>query len=71
MPAAEFSPQKLRQIREEMVRGAPPKRRPWSRKYINAQVQRLRAMFKWAAARELVPVTVYQALGTLEPLRRG
>ena len=43
----------------------------WSRKYINAQVQRLRHVFKWAAAREMVPVAVYEALRTLEPLRHG
>src|SRR5690606_36157640 len=36
-----------------------------------SQVQCLRHLFKWAAARELVPATVHQALCTLEPLRRG
>ena len=73
-PAAEFGPKKLRLLREEMIRGdrtEKPPRRPWSRKYINQQVQRIRRVFKWAAAQELVPVTVHQALCTLEPLKRG
>jgi len=72
--AADFGPKKLRLLREEMIRGdaeANPPRRPWSRKYINAQVQRIRHLFKWAAAREMAPVSVYESLRTLEPLRRG
>lgn len=74
MPASQFGPKMMRLIRDEMIRGdaiSDPPRRSWSRKYINAQVQRLRRVFKWAAAHELAPVTVYQSLSTLEPLRRG
>jgi integrase len=74
MPAGSFGPQKLRMLREEMIRGdqaTDPPRPPWSRKYINSQVQCIRHVFKWAAARELVPVTVHQSLCTLEPLKRG
>ncbi len=69
-PASEFGPKKLRWLRDQMIRGEDLSR-PWSRKYINVQVQRIRRMFKWAAAEELVPVTVYQSLCTVEPLRRG
>lgn len=73
-PAAEFGPRKLRFLRDQMIRGddkAKPPRQPWSRKYINSQVQRIRRMFKWAASQELVPVPAYQSLCTIEPLRRG
>ena len=73
-PASEFGPKKLRMLREEMIRGdatEDPPRRPWSRKYINQQVQRIRRIFKWAAAHEMVPATVYQTLRTVEPLKRG
>ncbi len=73
-PPADFGPKKLRLLREEMIRGdtsAEPPRKAWSRKYINSQVQRIRHMFKWAAARELVPASVHQSLCTLEPLKRG
>ncbi len=45
--------------------------RGWSRPYINKQIHRVCAMFKWAAGNELLPVTVYQALKTIEPLKRG
>lgn len=74
LPAEEFGPSKLRVLRDEMIRGdanESPPRKPWSRKYINSQVQRIRHIFKWAAAREMAPVTVHQALCTLEPLKRG
>ncbi len=70
-PAIEFGPKKLRLLRDHMIRGDGSCRKPWSRKYINSQVQRIRHMFKWAAGQELVPVSVYQSLCTLEPLRRG
>ncbi len=73
-PAVEFGPRKLRMLREEMIRGdqtTDPPRKPWSRKYINQQVQRVRRIFKWAVAYELVAPDVHQALCTLEPLKRG
>lgn len=73
-PAVEFGPKRLRLLREEMIRGdeeADPPRRPWSRRYINDQVKRLLAMFKWAAGHELLPASVHQQLKMVEPLRRG
>ena len=61
-------------LREEMIRGnqtTDPPRKAWSRKYINQQVQRVRRIFKWAVAHELLAPDVHQALCTLEPLKRG
>jgi hypothetical protein len=76
-PAASFGPKKLRLVRDAMVRGdtggadgAKPSR-SWSRKYINHQCGRILRVFKWAAAQELVPASVYEALRTMEPLKRG
>jgi len=69
--AIDFGPKKLRLLRDHMIRGDGSRRMPWSRKYINSQVQRIRHMFKWAAGHELVPVAVHQSLCTLEALRRG
>jgi integrase len=43
----------------------------WCRTYVNAQVDRLRRMFRWAAEEETLPVTIYQALRAVESLRRG
>jgi len=73
-PAIDFGPNRLRLLREAMVRGdelADPPREPWSRSHINWQVSRVRRLFKWAASHELVPPTAHQALATVEPLKRG
>jgi len=73
-PAAEFGPNKMRLLRERMILGdssSDRPRRPWARKSINTAMQRIRHVFKWAAARELVPASVYQSLCTLEPLKKG
>ncbi len=72
--ATEFGPAKLRLVRDAMIAGddhTTPPRVPWSRPTTNRQVQRITAMFKWAAALELLPVTIYQQLKCLPPLRRG
>jgi len=57
-PACDFGPNRLRLVREAMVRGdesADPPREAWSRTYTNQQVQRIRQMFRWAASHELIP----------------
>ena len=83
-PAASIGPKALRAVREVMIAGEilpvglgvkgcqdVSRAGPWSRKHINKQVSRLRGMFKWGAAHELVPASVYHSLATLEPLKRG
>lgn len=77
-PAVQFGPSKLRALRDVMIRGEPvgdssgeSARKPWTRGYTNQQVRRIRAMFKWGASHERLPVSVYQALCTMEPLKRG
>ena len=42
-----------------------------SRKYINKNIGRIRRMFKWGVAKQLVPVTSYQALLTVDGLKKG
>jgi integrase len=64
-PAAEFGPLALKACRGEMVK------KDWSRTYINAQVDRIRRVFRWAASEQLIPVTVWQSLCTVEGLHRG
>src|SRR5262249_12749928 len=64
-PAAGFGPLALKACRAEMVK------KGWCRTYVNAQVDRVRRMFRWAAGEEMLPVTVYQALRAVESLRRG
>lgn len=73
-PAAAFGPAKLRQLREAMIvgdAGADPPRRPWARSTINNHCRRIRQMFKWAVAHELISPWVHQGLCALEPLKRG
>jgi len=63
--AAEFGPLGLKACREEFIR------RGQARKTVNQNTQRLKRIFKWAVANELVPSAVYHALQAVEGLRRG
>lgn len=42
-----------------------------SRKTINEQMKRLMRIFKWGVSQGLVPVTVYQTLKCIDPLKKG
>ncbi len=61
----EFSPLKLKQVREQMVS------KGWSRPYVNSSCRRLRQIFKWGISEELVHPTILQALQAVAPLKRG
>jgi hypothetical protein len=63
--AKDFGPLALKACQDAMIT------RGWSRKSINRQIIRVRAMFKWASSREMLPVAIHQALQTTEGLRRG
>lgn len=63
--AAEFGPLSLIALQSKMVE------LDMSRRYINDNIDRIRRVFKWAVAQELVPVTVHQALTAVAGLRRG
>lgn len=45
--------------------------KPWSRKYINAQMRRLKQVFAWAVENELMKQTRYAALCMVRSLRFG
>jgi integrase len=64
-PAREFGPLALRAVRDEMVRAG------LCRRTINARVNRIRRMFRWAASTELIPSSVCQGLATVPGLQRG
>ncbi len=64
-PAAEFGPLALKNLRQRMID------ENHSRNYVNSQIGRIKRMFKWAVAEELVPPAVYQALAALPGLRQG
>ena len=63
--ASDFGPLALKATRQTMIDGG------LARQNINARVGRIRRMFKWAASEELVPASVFQALGTVSGLRKG
>lgn len=63
--AIDFGPKALKAVRERFVG------QDWCRKTVNARVERVRRVFKWAVAEELVPPSVYQALAAVQGLQRG
>ena len=63
--AAEFGPRALVAVRQKMIDA------DWCRTLINRRMDRVKRAFKWAVAEEMVPVTVYQALRTVQGLQRG
>lgn len=63
--AAEFSPTKLRAVRDRMIT------KGWARTLINKHVNRIRSIWKWAAGEELLPATVHLGLTMLQALKRG
>ena len=62
----DFGPVKLDDFRDDLITD-----RDWSRKYINKQVTRLVAMFRWAVAKELCRPEVYARLAALGGLKKG
>jgi len=73
--AAAIGPLKLAEARDVMIAGDPQApgrpRPPWSRRTTNDRIAILLGMYRWGAARELIPAHVYHTLRTLEPLRAG
>ncbi|MBM4010967.1 MAG: site-specific integrase [Planctomycetes bacterium] len=63
--AADFGPLALRAVRDGWVRAG------LARKHINARVGKIRRLFKFAVAHELVPPGVLDGLRAVEPLTFG
>lgn len=64
--AGDFGPVMLDELREKMIDELD-----WSRSHINKQVNRLRAMFKWAASKEIIDTATAAALRELPGLKKG
>jgi hypothetical protein len=58
-------PKALRAVRDQLVA------KRCTRTYINRHMERIKRMFKWAVAEELVPSSVYHGLQALPGLRFG
>ncbi|MEQ8211047.1 MAG: site-specific integrase [Lacipirellulaceae bacterium] len=63
--AVDFGPLSLKAVRQVMI-GLDH-----SRRYINKNVDRVKRMFKWAAAEEMIPASIPQALSMVTGLRKG
>jgi integrase len=64
-PAASFGPVALKAVRQALVD------RGLSRSVVNARVNRVRRVFRWATENQLVPPSVLHALQAVAPLKRG
>jgi integrase len=64
-PAAEFDSVALEALREEMIREGHCRGR------INRDISRVRRLFRWAASKKLLPLSVHESLATVEGLRAG
>lgn len=68
----DFGPRLFREFRDGFAnRRVKNDERTISRQYANKSLRRIVRMFKWAAREELVPVTVWQALTSVEGLKKG
>ena len=65
VPAMAFTPLKLKAFQVHLAD------RKLARKYINTTVGHIRRMYSWAVSEELIAVGIYQALLTVQGLRRG
>ncbi len=65
LPVADFGPRQLKACREVMIGLG------WRRKSINNQVGRIRTIFKWGCAEEIVPAGRLESLKAVSGLRVG
>jgi integrase len=64
-PARSFGPLALRALREDLIGSG------LARSTINARINRVRRIFRWAVSDELIPPSVDHALGAVAGLQRG
>jgi len=64
-PAGEFTPDKLKLVRDSYIRQG------LCRNEVNRRVNHVRRLFKWAVAESLVPPSVWHGLQCVAPLKRG
>jgi integrase len=63
--ACQFGPLALRAVRDDMVKSG------LARTTVNARVNRIRRVFRWAASLERIPISIPQALATVPGLQKG
>ncbi len=63
--AAEFGPLALKTVQHRMINDG------LSRRYVNDHTGRIKRIFKWGVAEELLPAATHQALAVVPGLRKG
>jgi len=63
--AQDFGPLRLKEYRQQLIA------KKLARGYINAQVNRIKRMYRWLVSEQHVPVSTYQALLTVGDLQKG
>ena len=64
-PANAFGPLALDAVRAEMITFG------WCRESVNSQIGRVKMLFKWAVAKEMIPSSVHHGLTAVAGLQRG
>ncbi len=64
-PAKDFSPLNLKAVQKQYVAQG------WSRGFCNSSINRVRRIFKWGVGDGLIPVTTWQTLQAVPPLKAG
>lgn len=65
LPAADFSPLKLKSVRHKLIAA------DLCRGVINGHISRIKRVFRWAVENELVPPSVYHGLQAVRGLAKG
>ena len=65
IPARDFSPLNLKAVQKQYVAAG------WSRGFANHSTNRVRHIWKWGVGEGLIPVTTWQALQAVPPLKAG
>ena len=66
-----FTPKCLAAVQHQLTQHIGAKGKPFSRQYCNELIRRIRRMFRWGVAQELVPAAITDALKYIPPLRQG
>jgi integrase len=66
-----FGPLALKTVREKMIQTKGPSGRLWARKFVNAGIGRIKAMFKWAVENEMISPSILYGLQAVRGLMWG
>ncbi len=65
IPAKDFGPLNLKAVQQKYVAAG------WCRRFCNKSMNRVRHIWKWGVGEGLIPVTTWQALQAVAPLKAG